>query len=78
LLDRLGVEGSALRVSFGIGSRPADVDAFLLAFTGLLDHGPMFEYERVDGQWAPSGDMRPRPDWSPELDPAVVRYGCAV
>jgi selenocysteine lyase/cysteine desulfurase/glyoxylase-like metal-dependent hydrolase (beta-lactamase superfamily II)/rhodanese-related sulfurtransferase len=78
LLEHLGVEGPALRVSFGVGSRSADIDTFLQALAGLVSDGPAFDYEIVDGQWIPVDDARPRPEWSPELDPAMVQYGCAV
>ena len=77
LLERLGVDGSALRASVGVGSRDSDVDALITALTSILADGPQGEYELVDGHWQIVGDTRPRPDWAPELAPAAGYYGCA-
>lgn len=77
LLERLGVAGSALRASVGVGSRQADVDALLTALASILAEGPSGEYELEAGHWQVVGDSRPRPDWAPELAPAAGYYGCA-
>ena len=77
LLERLGVTGSALRASIGVGSRQADVDALLIALDSILSDGPRGEYELEAGHWQVVNDTRPRPDWAPELAPAAGYYGCA-
>ncbi|MFC5929914.1 aminotransferase class V-fold PLP-dependent enzyme [Cryobacterium melibiosiphilum] len=77
LLERLGVAGSALRASVGVGSRQADVDALLTALASILADGPSGEYELESGHWQVVNDTRPRPDWAPELAPAAGYYGCA-
>ncbi|WP_235480254.1 aminotransferase class V-fold PLP-dependent enzyme [Leifsonia sp. Leaf264] len=78
LLAKLGIDGPALRASFGVGSTDADVDALLGALTLFLANGPVWRYELVDGQWVPLDDARPRPDWAPALDTTAVRFGCAA
>ncbi|KQQ94377.1 cysteine desulfurase [Leifsonia sp. Leaf325] len=78
LLAKLGIDGPALRASFGIGSTDADVDALLGALTLFLTSGPAWRYEFVGGQWAPVDDPRPRPDWAPVLGGSAVRFGCAA
>jgi selenocysteine lyase/cysteine desulfurase len=65
LAARLGLEKSgALRASFGVGSTAADVDRLLGALDTLLADGPVWEYELVDGRYAPVGDPRPLPDFA--------------
>ncbi|MET0784299.1 MAG: aminotransferase class V-fold PLP-dependent enzyme [Leifsonia flava] len=78
LLAKLGIDGPALRASFGVGSTEADVDALLGALTLFLTSGPAWRYEFVGGQWAPVDDPRPRPDWAPVLGGSAVRFGCAA
>ncbi len=78
LLERLGVDGPALRASVGVGSTSADVDALLGALRSILAEGPRCTYELVDGQFVPADDLRPRPDWAPVLDPSLTSYGCAA
>ena len=78
LLERLGVEGAALRASIGVGSSAEDVDTLLTALGSLLADGPRWTYELVDGQFVAKDDRRPRPDWAPELDPSLTSYGCAA
>ncbi|KQX07529.1 MULTISPECIES: aminotransferase class V-fold PLP-dependent enzyme [unclassified Leifsonia] len=78
LLARLGVDGPALRASFGVGSTDADIDALLGALTLFLASGPAWRYEYVDGQWTPVDDARPRPDWAPARGASAVRFGCAA
>lgn len=63
LAERLGVAGGALRASFGIGSGSEDVDRLLDALRSLIDNGPQWQYELVDGRYQPVADPRPRPDW---------------
>lgn len=78
LMDRLGLAAPALRASVGVGSRLADVEALLDAVAAILAHGPAGEYERVDGQWQPTEDSRPRPEWAPSLDAKDAWSGCAA
>jgi selenocysteine lyase/cysteine desulfurase len=59
----LGKSG-ALRASFGVGSSAADVDRLLAALDSLLSEGPAWEYELVDGRYAPVDDPRPLPDFA--------------
>jgi len=63
LLARLGPDG-AVRASFGVGSALEDVHRLLSALDRLLDHGPAWVYERVDGRFAPIDDPRPFPDFA--------------
>lgn len=67
LLSRLGCAGGAVRVSVGLGSSSADVDALLTGLRRLVESGPSWTYEDVDGRTQPSPDPRPAPDWLPEL-----------
>ena len=65
LLGRLGLGADgAIRASFGVGSGSADVDRLLRALRTLLTDGPAWEYELVDGRYAPVGDPRPIPDFA--------------
>jgi len=76
LLARLGAgrdgraplgRSGALRASFGVGSTGADVDRLLTALDALLTEGPAWEYELVDGRYAPVDDPRPLPDFAGPL-----------
>ena len=78
LLERLGVEGPALRASVGLGSTLDDVEALIGALRSLLADGPRWTYDLVDGQFAARDDHRPRPDWAPALDASLTSYGCAA
>jgi selenocysteine lyase/cysteine desulfurase len=78
LLERLGVDGPALRASFGVGTTIADVDALLTALRSVIADGPRWTYAVVDGQFVATNDHRPRPEWAPELDPSLTSYGCAA
>ena len=78
LLERLGVEGPALRASVGLGSTLADVEALIGALRSLLADGPRWTYDLVDGQFVARDDHRPRPDWAPALDASLTSYGCAA
>lgn len=65
LLGRLGLGADgAIRASFGVGSTSDDVDRLLGALRTLLTVGPAWEYELVDGRYAPVGDPRPIPDFA--------------
>lgn len=60
LLERLGLgEGGAVRVSIGLGTGSDDVDALLGALGRLIEHGPAWDYEAVDGYLSPVPDPRP-------------------
>jgi selenocysteine lyase/cysteine desulfurase/glyoxylase-like metal-dependent hydrolase (beta-lactamase superfamily II)/rhodanese-related sulfurtransferase len=78
LLELLGIADFAVRASFGVGSRTADVDLLLAALTSILANGPTGTYELVDGHWTPSVDSRPRPDWAPRLTANQGYYGCVA
>ena len=65
LIGRLGLGADgAVRASFGVGSSAADVDRLLEALRTLLADGPAWEYELVEGRYAPVGDPRPIPDFA--------------
>jgi hypothetical protein len=65
LLARLGLGADgAVRASFGLGSTAADVDRLIEALRRLLDGGPAWAYELVDGRHAPVGDPRPLPGFA--------------
>jgi selenocysteine lyase/cysteine desulfurase len=53
--------GRALRASLGLGSTAEHVDRLLTALRHLVTRGPSWEYELVDGRFAPVGDPRPLP-----------------
>ncbi len=72
LLTRLGCAAGAVRVSIGLGSSSADVDALLTGLHRLVDHGPAWTYADVDGRIQPTPDPRPAPDWLPELTPTTA------
>ncbi|HEY2642996.1 MAG TPA: aminotransferase class V-fold PLP-dependent enzyme [Galbitalea sp.] len=78
LLARLGVEGPALRASFGVGSTESDIDRLLEGISQYLTAGPTANYEFEDGRWIVVGDNRERPVWAPELSGAAGFYGCAA
>jgi selenocysteine lyase/cysteine desulfurase len=65
LIGRLGLAADgAVRASFGVGSTAEDVDRLLRALRTLLADGPAWEYELVDGRYAPVADPRPIPDFA--------------
>jgi selenocysteine lyase/cysteine desulfurase len=65
LLGKLGLAADgAIRASFGVGSTSADVDRLLKALRTLLADGPAWDYELVEGRYAPVGDPRPIPDFA--------------
>jgi len=65
LLGKLGLAADgAVRASFGVGSTSADVDRLLKALRTLLADGPAWEYELVEGRYAPVGDPRAIPDFA--------------
>ena len=65
LLGKLGLAADgAIRASFGVGSTSADVDRLLKALRTLLADGPAWDYELVEGRYAPIGDPRPIPDFA--------------
>lgn len=70
----------AVRVSFGIGTSAADVDALLTALSELIDRGPRLDYVQDDhtGDFHPVTDSRewPRFDALPALDAASHGAGC--
>jgi selenocysteine lyase/cysteine desulfurase len=51
----------AVRVSIGLGSTAEHVDRLVAALRRLVEHGPQWTYELVDGRFAPAGDPRPLP-----------------
>ncbi len=60
LLERFGLsETGAVRVSIGLGTRGDDVSALLAALRLLINDGPSWAYEAVDGYLSPSPDPRP-------------------
>ena len=71
LAARLGLPGGALRASFGIGSSSTDVDRLLAALTSLVENGPRWSYELVDGRYQPVADPRPKPAWLDTLAAAA-------
>ncbi|HEX4788288.1 MAG TPA: aminotransferase class V-fold PLP-dependent enzyme [Actinospica sp.] len=65
LLGKLGLAGDgAIRASFGVGSTASDVDRLVQALRVLLTDGPAWDYELVDGRYAPVADPRPIPDFA--------------
>jgi selenocysteine lyase/cysteine desulfurase len=78
LLGRLGLDGPALRASFGVGSTTQDAERLVEAIGVYLAAGPRWEYEFVDGSWFARDDARPRPEWAPELSASDGFYGCAA
>ncbi|HTK66998.1 MAG TPA: aminotransferase class V-fold PLP-dependent enzyme [Pseudonocardia sp.] len=63
LVDRLtGADEGAVRASIGIGTTADDIDRLLTALRGLTKRGARWDYEVVEGRWAPSPDPR-------DLDP---------
>jgi selenocysteine lyase/cysteine desulfurase len=65
LLGKLGLAADgAIRASFGVGSTSADVDRLLAALRTLLTDGPAWDYELVEGRYAPVDDPRPIPDFA--------------
>jgi len=64
LLDRLAPkhDGTAVRASFGLGSRLADVDRLLVALEQLVRAGPRWTYSASDG-YGPVPDPRSWPQW---------------
>jgi selenocysteine lyase/cysteine desulfurase len=60
LLQRFGLaDAGAVRVSIGLGTSSADVDALLGALRRLIAHGPQWKYAMVDGYVSPVPDPRP-------------------
>lgn len=71
LAARLGLTGGALRASFGVGSSSDDVDRLLSALRSLIENGPRWRYELVEGRYQPANDPRPKPAWLDTLDAAA-------
>lgn len=67
LLARFGLDGGALRASFGVGTRAADADRLVEALTALLAHGPRLAYAETAAGWAVEDDRRDLADWLPHL-----------
>ncbi len=67
LLARLGLPEGAVRASLGVGSRSEDVDRLVAALQSLRRNGPGWQYERVDGRFAPTPDPRPLPSWAGDV-----------
>jgi selenocysteine lyase/cysteine desulfurase len=60
LLTRFGLsDAGAVRVSIGLGTSGDDVATLLRALEQLLEEGPSWRYEAVDGYLSPSPDPRP-------------------
>ena len=77
LLARLGVDGPALRASFGVGSTDVDVDRLLEALVAFRAVGPQARYVRVDGNWQVEDDARVLPEWA-SAGPGAGSFGCAA
>jgi selenocysteine lyase/cysteine desulfurase len=72
LLASAGATGTrALRASLGLGSTEEHVDRLVGALHTLVADGPAWDYEQVDGRWAPAPDPRPLPPFLYSL-PAVA------
>ncbi|WP_320670610.1 aminotransferase class V-fold PLP-dependent enzyme [Patulibacter defluvii] len=63
LLARLGLPEGALRASFGVGSRAADVDRLVEAVRCLTTVGPRHRYAAGPAGWAPVDDDRDLDGW---------------
>jgi selenocysteine lyase/cysteine desulfurase len=62
LIGVAGGEGQqAVRVSLGLGSTAEHVDRLVLALRQIAARGARWQYEKVDGCWAPAGDPRELP-----------------
>lgn len=62
LLGQAGSDSDrALRVSIGLGTTAEHVQRVLHALRTLVEQGPAWRYEIVDGRWAPVADPRPLP-----------------
>jgi selenocysteine lyase/cysteine desulfurase len=61
LVERLGHGSGALRASIGVGSRSEDAARLVSALRQLVEHGPQWQYEVVDGRWTPTPDPRELP-----------------
>jgi selenocysteine lyase/cysteine desulfurase len=55
---------NALRVSIGVGTRRADIDAFVDALADITANGPRWTYAVVGGRLVPNPDDRPRPTFT--------------
>ncbi|MBN9107661.1 MAG: aminotransferase class V-fold PLP-dependent enzyme [Pseudonocardia sp.] len=63
LVDRLtGWAEGAVRAGLGLGTTASDVDRLVAALHELVENGPRWTYECVDGRWVPVDDPR-------DLDP---------
>ncbi|CAL9368646.1 Cysteine desulfurase [Actinosynnema sp. ALI-1.44] len=60
-VHRLAEGQRALRASLGLGTTAEHVDRLVAALRSLVVEGPRWEYEVVDGRWAPADDRRPLP-----------------
>ncbi|MCK9248974.1 MAG: aminotransferase class V-fold PLP-dependent enzyme [Solirubrobacteraceae bacterium] len=63
LLARLGLDGGALRASFGVGSCAEDADRLVAAIEGLVAHGPAHDYACGPDGWAPVHETRDLARW---------------
>jgi selenocysteine lyase/cysteine desulfurase len=63
LLARLGLPGGAVRASFGLGSRRADVDRLLEALHRLVSEGPSMSYVDDEDGWGCADDRRDVVGW---------------
>ena len=63
LLARLTPAGTAVRASFGLGSRAADIDRIVSALAALQDRGPAWTYASQEGGYCPVPDPRALPEW---------------
>jgi selenocysteine lyase/cysteine desulfurase len=62
LIGVVGGDGQqAVRVSLGLGSTAEHVDRLVLALRQIAARGARWQYEKVDGRWAPVGDPRELP-----------------
>jgi selenocysteine lyase/cysteine desulfurase len=62
LLNRLGLEGGALRASFGVGTSADDVVRLADALERLVREGSRWTYADGPDGWTPVGDDRPLPE----------------
>jgi selenocysteine lyase/cysteine desulfurase len=62
-LARLTDGATAVRASIGIGSRSEDVDRLVAAVCSLREDGPRWTYADATGDYLPTPDPRPLPEW---------------
>jgi selenocysteine lyase/cysteine desulfurase len=73
--DKTHVPG-AVRISLGVTTTEADVDAAVAALTALAEHGPRWTYRqaRRSGEYTPDPDPRPLPSLPFRLSEAAIHH----